>query len=61
MKVYVYTHDPILHMMYNEEEARDLFGDCDEHLVDVSEELYEKFLKAKNDLYEISDVLQQKK
>ncbi|MCF7949501.1 MAG: hypothetical protein K9M94_13005 [Spirochaetia bacterium] len=59
MKVWVYTHDPVLHLAYSEAEAELMFGpldsDDEEYFTDIPEEVYAKMKKAKSDLFEASE------
>ena len=58
MKVYIYTHDPVLHMAYSEQEAENLFGPDDGNgLIEIPDELYFRFLFAQRELYAVSHEL----
>lgn len=57
VKVYPTSHDPMLNMLYTYDEALDLFGECDEFLVEIPEELQDRFIKARDELYKASKEL----
>ena len=59
VKVYPTSDDPMLNMIYTYEEALELFGECEEDLIEIPEELQERFLKAKKELYRASDELRE--
>lgn len=49
MKVIVYTHDPMLHLVYLPEEAKDMFGE--EYLDDCGVEVPDDLAKELSDTY----------
>ena len=60
--VYPIGHDPCLNMFYTYEEAVEFFGEPDEYelendFLEIPEELKDRFLKAKEELYKASQQL----
>lgn len=55
MRVYFYTHDPVLQMIYTDREAVDLFGaeTLAEYGDDVPDELVDRFVKAKAEFFNV--------
>lgn len=62
VKVYPVGHDPCLNMFYTYEESVELFGEPDDYelenyYVEIPEELMQRFLKARKELYQASKEL----
>lgn len=62
MKVQIYQHDYLLNYIRNEQELSDLFRDgyinegCSD-VLEISPELYERYVKAKAEFFEIDKLL----
>ena len=59
MRVYFHTHDPLLTMIYTDQEAIDLFGEdsLEEDGQDIPDELVTEFVEAQKRFYAVTDKL----